>query len=238
MAPRAARIRLHGSGRVVQAGNLTDDAVLDGEARDSGCDGEPHVLREALGLRRKARLEVGVDRDIDGRAERRQVSQDVGEAHRVVRAPGRPGEARAGRREGGESQVLEESRLPRPKGWATRSSPVRGARESGLFFPGRSSFAPSGSFAWPRLSTSVTCPILTSRAARCDPREDRRAAPVVARRFALGAHEAHAFPARHASYAGESVYPFSPVGEYQCVGSGSASGQPFLNRSTRSGLLM
>jgi hypothetical protein len=35
------------------------------------------------------------------------------------------------------------------------------------------------------------------------------------------------------------VYPFPPVGEYQTdIGASSASGQPFLKRSTRSGLLM
>jgi hypothetical protein len=40
-------------------------------------------------------------------------------------------------------------------------------------------------------------------------------------------------------YAGKSVYPFAPVGEYQSsIGAGSASGHPFLNRCTRSGLLM
>ena len=35
------------------------------------------------------------------------------------------------------------------------------------------------------------------------------------------------------------MYPFPALGEDQSdIGAGSASGQPFLNRSTRSGLLM
>jgi hypothetical protein len=35
------------------------------------------------------------------------------------------------------------------------------------------------------------------------------------------------------------VYPFAAVAEYQsAIGANSASGQSFLNRSTRSGLLM
>ena len=35
------------------------------------------------------------------------------------------------------------------------------------------------------------------------------------------------------------MYPFAPEGEDQSdIGAGSASGQPFLKRSTRSGLLM
>ena len=35
------------------------------------------------------------------------------------------------------------------------------------------------------------------------------------------------------------MYPFAPVGKYQSdIGASSARGQPFLNRSTRSGLLM
>jgi mannose-6-phosphate isomerase-like protein (cupin superfamily) len=49
----------------------------------------------------------------------------------------------------------------------------------------------------------------------------------------------HYLRADSGASAGKSVYPFAPVGEYRSdIGAVSASGQSFLNRSTRSGLLM
>jgi excisionase family DNA binding protein len=98
----------HRVGHVEQGIRPVDLAILDGEPGHPGPDRPGDVGRHGLGVGGEARLEIGVHREVDGPAQGRQVREDVVAGHRVVRAAGRPGVARAGRRQGGEAVVLEQ----------------------------------------------------------------------------------------------------------------------------------
>ena len=91
---------------------IADVAVLDREARDPGSNREGHVLGHLFGLVRESGLEIGVDGEVHGGGDRRQVLQDVVALHPVVGAAGGPRVPGARRGESLEPEVLEHARAP------------------------------------------------------------------------------------------------------------------------------
>ena len=81
--------------------------ILDRDPGDPGRDRPRDVGGHAVGLDREPALEVGVDRQLDGRRDRAHVGERLLERHTVVRPPDAPGETRAGRRQRLEAEARQ-----------------------------------------------------------------------------------------------------------------------------------
>ena len=84
--------------------------ILDREAGDAGLHRARDIHCDLVRLVRKAVLEIGVDGNIDGRADRGEMIADIVDRDLVVGARDGPGKARAGRGQRLEAEMLQGAR--------------------------------------------------------------------------------------------------------------------------------
>ncbi len=84
--------------------------ILDRQPGDAGLDRARDVGGDLLRLMRKPALEIGVDGQIDGRAQRGKMSADIVQRDAIVGLCDRPRKACAGRGDRLEPHVLQRSR--------------------------------------------------------------------------------------------------------------------------------
>ena len=85
-------------------------AVLDGKSGHAGLDRKRHIGGHAFGLGREAVFEVGIDGQIHRGAKFGRWLQHIIARHGIVGPSPGPGMARAGRGQGGKSQMLQQPR--------------------------------------------------------------------------------------------------------------------------------
>ena len=126
IARRAARIAFDRERELEQRIVGVAGRVLDRDPGDPGRHRASDVGRDAVRLDREPAFEVGVDRQVDARGDRRHVAERLVEGDRVVGPSETPGEARARRSERVEAETAQGSaRSRRPTGWASRNSLFR-----------------------------------------------------------------------------------------------------------------
>jgi len=84
--------------------------ILDRQARHAGLHPARNIDRNFLRLMGKAAFEIGVDRQIDRRAQRGEMRADIVDGDPIVGLSNRPCKARTGGRKRLESQMLQRQR--------------------------------------------------------------------------------------------------------------------------------
>jgi hypothetical protein len=110
MAARAALIRAIARPRSNSGFALSPVGILDRKAGHAGLHAACDVGRNGFGIDGEAALEIGIDGNVDGRADRRKMRADLLEADAVVGLADRPGKTGAGRGDGLEAKMLKRLR--------------------------------------------------------------------------------------------------------------------------------
>ena len=112
---------------VVQRLGLVAGGILDRQPGHADLDRARHVGRDLLRLVREAAFEVGIDGQIDRRAQRGEMIADIVERDVIVGLADRPGKAGAGGGERLEAEAAAPARCRCPTGLVSRSTPPRAA---------------------------------------------------------------------------------------------------------------